>query len=171
MLVPSELPRTESGGEHSDRRGVHSHQSPAPPGLHLRTDWPADGTRLAHRQALPNRGARSRRTFGKRNLPEARPFKEVITAFAAFGVYELRPMSLGAHDTCLCIGADFQSIPEPAPAVVRIRDNHIATARTDGYPLLLSPKRPFFVTIAVRPTGSVFGGLVQCTICELNQQG
>ncbi len=36
--------------------------------------------------------------------------------------------------------------------------------------LLRKPKRLFSVTIAVRPAGSVFGGLVQYTICELDQQ-
>ena len=37
--------------------------------------------------------------------------------------------------------------------------------------LLHNPKRAFVVTIGVRPTGNVFGGLVQCAICELDQQG
>jgi hypothetical protein len=32
-----------------------------------------------------------------------------IAALAAFSVYGLRPMSLVAHDSRLCIGADFQS--------------------------------------------------------------
>lgn len=47
----------------------------------------------------------------------------------------------------------------------RITDNIFS-----GLYLLRKPKRLFSVTIAVRPAGSIFGGLLQYTICELDQQ-
>jgi hypothetical protein len=53
-------------------------------------------------------------------------------AAAVFSTYGLPPISLVAHDTALRIGADFRSAAEPDPLPSE-RDNHILTARTDGY--------------------------------------